>query len=129
MSKIELKPCPFCGGKAEIERLGDNRQSTIISCTECGCILENGEAFRHGEAWNTRAADATIARLEAENARMRSLLSVADAQIVGIYSAATPGGNYEFGNRFADNDPVVKEIRSVLTVPNPDDGTPREASE
>ena len=23
----ELKPCPFCGGEAEVERWGDNKQS------------------------------------------------------------------------------------------------------
>jgi predicted RNA-binding Zn-ribbon protein involved in translation (DUF1610 family) len=56
MSEQELLPCPFCGGEAEITRYGDNRKSTIVECTECGCRLENGEAFRHGTAWNTRPA-------------------------------------------------------------------------
>lgn len=54
MGEVELKPCPFCGGEAAIERLGDNRRSTIISCVDCGCCLENGETFKHGTLWNTR---------------------------------------------------------------------------
>lgn len=52
----KLAPCPFCGGEAEIERVGDARQSTIYSCTDCGCRLETGETFNHGAAWNRRAS-------------------------------------------------------------------------
>lgn len=51
---IVLKPCPFCGGKAEIERMGTPRQSTIYSCTDCGCRLETGEEWSHGRDWNER---------------------------------------------------------------------------
>jgi Lar family restriction alleviation protein len=51
----DLLPCPFCGGEAEIERVGTPRQSTIYACTECGCRLETGEEWGHGTQWNTRA--------------------------------------------------------------------------
>lgn len=51
-----LKPCPLCGSKAEIERRGDRRQSTIYQCTSCNCRLETGEEWGYGRAWNTRAA-------------------------------------------------------------------------
>ncbi|HEV7286687.1 MAG TPA: hypothetical protein VGN75_17685, partial [Kaistia sp.] len=53
---LSLAPCPFCGNEAEIERLGDRRQSTIYSCTFCGCSLETGEEWGHGTDWNRRAA-------------------------------------------------------------------------
>jgi Lar family restriction alleviation protein len=53
--EVELKPCPFCGGAAEIERYGDVRQSTIYACTECGACLETSETWAHGTRWNTRA--------------------------------------------------------------------------
>ena len=43
--KINLKPCPFCGGEAEIQRMGDVRQSMIIGCTNCHCQLESPDAF------------------------------------------------------------------------------------
>ena len=51
---IELLPCPFCGGEAEIERYGTPRVSTIYSCKECGCRLETGEEWGHGAGWNKR---------------------------------------------------------------------------
>ncbi len=50
----ELKPCPFCGGKAEIERFGTSRFSTIYKCGFCSCTLETGETFNHGDQWSER---------------------------------------------------------------------------
>jgi Lar family restriction alleviation protein len=61
----ELKPCPFCGGEAEFHRIGDRRFSTTIGCTNCGAMIETGETFNHGRAWNTRVAEAEIERLRA----------------------------------------------------------------
>lgn len=52
----ELKPCPFCGGKAYFERHGTPRQSCIIECGSCGCRLESSEeGSRCGSMWNRRA--------------------------------------------------------------------------
>ena len=56
MSDTQLKPCPFCGGEAETDRVGNLRQSHIVTCTDCGCRLESNETFNHGVSWNTRAA-------------------------------------------------------------------------
>lgn len=54
MSSVDLLPCPFCGGKAAIERPGTARQSCIVACEDCGCRLETGEVWNMGERWNTR---------------------------------------------------------------------------
>lgn len=37
MKKIKLKPCPFCGGKAErIEaRIDDDKKTYSVICTNC----------------------------------------------------------------------------------------------
>lgn len=49
-----LLPCPFCGGKAAVERQGTARQSSIIACEDCGGRLETGEIWSIGDRWNTR---------------------------------------------------------------------------
>ena len=54
MRESKLKPCPFCGGEAEITQIGDNRKSTLYACLACGASLETGETFNHGSVWNER---------------------------------------------------------------------------
>lgn len=59
-SEKTLKPCPFCGGKAEFKRVGTNRASCIVECTECGCSLESNEAaWCSGQQWNQRVPEVT----------------------------------------------------------------------
>lgn len=53
----KLKPCPFCGGEAEITQYGDSRKSTQYDCTDCGCSLETSETFNHGSLWNKRHSE------------------------------------------------------------------------
>lgn len=51
----DLKPCPFCGGKAEFERYGDRRQSCIVICTNCGARHESSDqGWHNGYSWNSR---------------------------------------------------------------------------
>lgn len=51
---MKLKPCPFCGAEAEVEREGTSRRSCIVRCIECHCTLESNEnGFGHD--WNQRA--------------------------------------------------------------------------
>lgn len=50
----KLKPCPFCGETASIERYGNHRVSTIYQCDHCSCRLETGEVWDHGKVWNHR---------------------------------------------------------------------------
>lgn len=62
---IELKPCPFCGGKAEIHNCMELENETValiyngkvgVHCTECHCatIPYNSED-EAAEVWNRRA--------------------------------------------------------------------------
>ena len=66
MPEIKLKPCPFCGGAAEIVWEVDAgyyfaEESYHTRCKDCGCNLGGGvlEGFETeeeaAEAWNRRA--------------------------------------------------------------------------
>ena len=71
--KTELKPCPFCGGKAEYKRAviktnGLWRDAVNVRCTNCdsrtGRVLYDARKHPNGEeylevakAWNRRAED------------------------------------------------------------------------
>ena len=56
MSEIKLKPCPFCGGKANMSLIF--RAGFKVECTVCGCkttlFNRNGDAIN---VWNRRADD------------------------------------------------------------------------
>lgn len=56
---VELKPCPFCGGKAEIF---EDEESYGVHCTNYWCIGHDFEASYADEhyasaAWNRRIED------------------------------------------------------------------------
>lgn len=63
----ELKPCPFCGGKAVIEVVEPHKHiickmpvykgGAFIECTECGCAISGETEIEVTEKWNRRAND------------------------------------------------------------------------
>lgn len=62
MKTVKLKPCPFCGGRAEIvsRRSLTDRISFIIKCTNPKCVTKPCTFWEHSpmavaEAWNRRA--------------------------------------------------------------------------
>lgn len=77
----ELKPCPFCGGQAElIETMGSQAAAFSpyfrVTCTDCGIHQDQWDERKLAiSAWNTRA-DTTI---RAENELMREALGRIDA--------------------------------------------------
>ena len=73
---IALKPCPFCGGEAEIQRLGSRKCSTIYACQWCGATLETSEAFDHGKRWNQRT-QCEGCNYEADNRALKKALKKA----------------------------------------------------
>ena len=66
MNEIELKPCPFCGSKAELidrtyyEHDDQKPECFDVRCTNNGCYLDEGADYWNYkdeviELWNKRA--------------------------------------------------------------------------
>lgn len=63
----ELKPCPFCGGKAVIEVIEPHEHiickmpsytgGAFIECKECGCAISGETKIEAAGKWNRRAND------------------------------------------------------------------------
>ncbi len=61
MNMIELKPCPFCGGEANIKRMNINSRIYTVGCNNARCIASLGHLFfgfvdkrKVADAWNRR---------------------------------------------------------------------------
>ena len=56
----ELKPCPFCGGKAELLIVPGQQSKWIVRCTKCYCNcgvdISDHDAV---ERWNERTYEVT----------------------------------------------------------------------
>lgn len=65
-----LKPCPFCGGRAERVTLEDeeNFGGDVICCTQCQASshVEFGRKENLVDRWNTRILSAIPAQAELE---------------------------------------------------------------
>lgn len=61
----ELKPCPFCGGKAFFDKMysPDGDWEYCIACADCECMFtveyRNPDKNYLLNAWNRRAEDET----------------------------------------------------------------------
>jgi len=64
---MELLPCPFCGGEAEVYRVGNahtKKRSVVVDCKTSGCTIKMTVGVIHQsldwaegkaiEKWNTR---------------------------------------------------------------------------
>ena len=81
-----LKPCPFCGGAAEFERLGTGRVSCIVVCSDCGARHESSDSgAASGASWNRRHAEPPVPRGDA-----RRMVDEAIAAIWDIHDRADP---------------------------------------
>ena len=59
--ELKPKPCPFCGGKAEIIIFSVEYGTVTVGCTNEACDITMGKAFFTDEEaiqhWNRRAND------------------------------------------------------------------------
>lgn len=49
MSDIELKPCPFCGGRAGILYSYDARNAFSVGCKDCGFVYRQAAVMANGD--------------------------------------------------------------------------------
>ena len=73
----ELKPCPFCGGAAELREEHDN---SWVSCSECQVSVEGFEFSEDASsAWNTRPdIPATDEKVKALREALQHLVDLDD---------------------------------------------------
>ena len=60
--KTNLKPCPFCGNKAEIDFL-ESECTWYIGCTNCTCEIQDLSEEKSISAWNTRHDEMTLKKV------------------------------------------------------------------
>ena len=94
MTDEELKRCPFCGGKAEMQTLSGRDAAYKVHCTECDC---------EADTWRTQESDAT----EFWNTRALTQPSgqVRDEQPEGVTNGAVDIARAEFEKWIAHMDP------------------------
>ncbi|HUS89670.1 MAG TPA: Lar family restriction alleviation protein [Desulfosporosinus sp.] len=69
----KLKPCPFCGGEADVSigHNGENEELIYVECVSCAGMANmykyRAEAIT---AWNARTKDPQVADLQAEVKRL-----------------------------------------------------------
>jgi hypothetical protein len=77
----KLKPCPFCGGSARIQRNGNYRVSMQIGCDNCGAFLESGDVVGltdfNSYKWNQRHPD-NQRRIAEMTAMMEEAITIFD---------------------------------------------------
>lgn len=83
---VQLKPCPFCGGRARMLPWVNtlHKQAALIECCVDGCppapSVYGETPERAAEAWNTRATIPS-APLDPDNERLREALQYLNASI------------------------------------------------
>jgi hypothetical protein len=99
----ELLPCPFCGGAAHIEQVGEDLRfcDWEITCNGqwCGVSVTTGDEARAREHWNRRTLPDTASRSEgvdradhaialATNENLRIRLASCEAALEAAYTSS-----------------------------------------
>lgn len=56
MTDIDLKPCPFCGGEADISHDHTVEENHAYGCRRCGIWFDTFNSDEAFDAWNARTA-------------------------------------------------------------------------
>jgi hypothetical protein len=99
MSDAEMKPCPFCGGKAELIDLGDAGYRVACVSGHGWCQCEQIRATESGviKSWNTRTLPADQVMVPVEL----------------IEAIAMIGVDFGYGN-YVLEDKFIDQARDIL---------------
>lgn len=139
--KTELKPCPFCGGKAKFDE--QYKGIYVVRCSVCGIRVMESAIFAEPEeiigAWNRRAGNDIRKELEKMN-HMEQVAKMLGVELgerfkvmrQGAISSSefciTENGLYEkFRDQSSINSPVLKNLligdAEIVKIPwKPKDG-------
>ena len=68
MEKVELKPCPFCGGEAVLLEDGERYYRYQVACCNCGIrVVAEHISTDAISAWNRWATHKTAESMEQED--------------------------------------------------------------
>lgn len=126
-----LKPCPFCGGKANlaISLLGNYRASYRVECQKCLACISGHTELDCMNAWNKRAEPAmwfanysmpgeSMDELRAEVARLREALTrvggYVEAYINGVEVGETGDKQYVYPSDIETYTGISDIVSSVL---------------
>ena len=86
MSEVELKPCPFCGGEAEVSVcLAD---TFYVKCQQCGVLSVFWKDQPNvADAWNRRTTDMTDCKDETGGIKLRPCPFCGGKADVDIYKS------------------------------------------
>lgn len=125
----ELKPCPFCGGAANIRKGREPQMHCVvweIACKRCNmspsspCVSAVGVSEKEvTEKWNTRAPDAGMVEALRECAEAcRTLLRITgDIEVLGEWSALEMNRNLQKTTR-AKVDAVIATAEAAIAKAN-----------
>lgn len=87
----ELKPlpCPFCGGEAEIRKLG-MFESTKARCTSAECFIQRRTWAIDLRKWNSRPLEDALSK---ENANLKARVEAAEELIEAMRELLDARGN------------------------------------
>ncbi len=89
---LELKPCPFCGGKPYLQANGRDQKPYWEVVCDNACDFTGPAKWEKDEAvsaWNTRAIATDFAALEARATELENLSMLLEAERNGCEARAT----------------------------------------
>ena len=114
MTTETLKPCPFCGGEAELHwHSSDCWGTTCKVCRADGPIPKRDTEAEAIAAWNTRADADRIEELTDENEQLRDVAMDAHDALISARAFILK----KHGTKNPHRDETIEKLRTLLGDP------------